>query len=61
MLDLTKKILHNVSFDPNLFRKELIKSLRWITDNEELRKFKEWCLQEFGSRYPTILQEVFVG
>jgi len=61
MLELAKKILKKVSFDPQLFRKELIKSLRWITDNEDLRKFKEWCLQEFGSKYPAILQEVFVG
>lgn len=61
MLELTKKILRNVSFDPTLFRKELIKSLNWIRDIEELKKFKDWCLNEFGSVYPAILQEVFIG
>jgi hypothetical protein len=61
MLELAKKILQKVSFDPQLFRKELIKSLRWIRDGEELNRFKEWCQFEFGSKYPAILQEVFVG
>ena len=48
MLDLTKKILTVVSFDAKLFQKELEKALKWITDAEELRKFKEWCISEFG-------------
>lgn len=61
MMELTKKILRNVSFDPKLFRKELIKSLRWISDVDELKRFKDWCQSEFGSKYPIILQEVFVG
>jgi hypothetical protein len=61
MLELTKKILRNVSFDPKLFRKELLKSLNWIRDIDELKKFKDWCLNEFGSIYPIILQEVFIG
>jgi hypothetical protein len=61
MLELAKKILQKVSFDPKLFRKELIKSLKWIHDGEELKRFKEWCQQEFGTKYPIILQEVFVG
>ena len=61
MLELAKKILQKVSFDPLLFRKELIKSLRWIRDGEELNRFKEWCQYEFCAKYPVILQEVFVG
>ncbi len=61
MLELAKKILQKVSFDPNLFRKELIKSLNWIRDGEELSRFKEWCQNEFGTKYPIILQEVFVS
>ena len=61
MLELAKKILQKVSFDPKLFRKELIKSLKWIHDGEELKRFKVWCQQEFGTKYPVILQEVFVG
>jgi hypothetical protein len=61
MLELAKKILQKVSFDPQLFKKELVKSLKWIRDGEELNRFKSWCQHEFGSKHPMILQEVFVG
>lgn len=61
MVELSKKILMKVSFDPSLFRKELLKALKWINDQEDVRRLKEWCQQEFGRKYPVILQEVFVG
>jgi hypothetical protein len=61
MLELTKKILLNVSFDPKLFRKELIKSLRWIKEGEDLNSFKTWCINEFKTVHPFILNEVFFG
>lgn len=59
MLDLTKKILTVVSFDAKLFQKELEKALKWITDAEELKKFKEWCISEFGLKYPMIIKKAF--
>jgi hypothetical protein len=59
MLELTKKILTKVSFDAFLFQKELNKALRWITDPEELKKFKSWCIKEFGKVYPTIIKKTF--
>lgn len=59
MLDFTKKILRSVSFDPQLFQKELYKALRWITDAEEIKKFQEWCISEFGSKYPVIIKQAF--
>lgn len=49
-----------VSFDPQLFQKELAKALRWITDSEEINKLREWCQKEFGRKYPMILQKAFV-
>lgn len=61
MLELTKKILTKVSFDANLFQKELEKALKWITDAEEIRKFQEWCIKEFGTTYPTIIKKAFVA
>jgi hypothetical protein len=60
MMELSKKILMKVSFDPKLFQKELLKALTWISDTEEIRKLKEWCQKEFGRKYPLILQKVFV-
>jgi hypothetical protein len=60
MLELTKKILKKVSFDAHLFQKELNKALKWITDAEELKKFQEWCILEFGSVYPLVIRKAFV-
>lgn len=60
MLELTKKILKTVSFDAQLFQKELNKALKWITDAEEIKKFQEWCIVEFGSIYPLIIRNAFV-
>ena len=59
MLDLTKKILRGVSFDAHLFQKELNKGLKWISDAEEIRRFQEWCITEFGSKYPSIINKAF--
>lgn len=59
MLELTKKILKKVSFDAYLFQKELNKALKWITDAEEVRKFREWCIVEFGSTYPVAIKNAF--
>lgn len=59
MLELTKTTLVNVSFDPNLFKKELHKALTWITDAHDLRKFKNWCVVEFGQKYPMIIRSAF--
>jgi len=59
MFELTKKILRNVSFDSQLFQKELYKALKWITDTEEVKRFREWCIVEFGSKYPGIINKAF--
>jgi len=60
MVELSKKILMKVSFDPHLFQKELAKALKWINNNEDITKLKEWCQMEFGRKYPLILQKAFV-
>lgn len=59
MFELTKKILRNVSFDAQLFQKELHKALKWITDAEEVHRFQEWCITEFGTTYPRIINRAF--
>ncbi len=60
MLELSKNILKKVSFDLNLFQKELKKALTWIQNSDDIAKFKEWCLKEFGHSHKLILQKVFV-
>lgn len=59
MVELSKKILVKVSFDRQLFHKELVKAIQWIKKSDELNSFKDWCMREFGHVYPNILQKVF--
>jgi hypothetical protein len=59
MVELSKKILLKVSFDQQLFHKELVKAVRWIKDHDELQVFREWCVVEFGHVYPGIIKKVF--
>lgn len=59
MFELTKKILVRVSFDPQLFQKELTKAIRWMTDTEEVQRLREWCIKEFGAIYPGIVHKAF--
>ncbi len=59
MLEYIKLILQKVSFDQNLFEKELKKSIRQLI-KEELEDLKRWCYDNFGDRYPAILNKCFV-
>lgn len=59
MQEFAKKILRSVSFDAQLFQKELRKTLKWITDAEEIKRFQEWCITEFGAKYPMIIRKAF--
>lgn len=57
MLELSKKILSKVSFDKNLFKKELSKSIRWLSKKEVIT-LKIWSLTTF-SKYKNTILEVF--
>ncbi|MAX05281.1 MAG: hypothetical protein CMD19_02325 [Flavobacteriales bacterium] len=57
MLEFSKKILSKVSFDKNLFKKELSKSIRWLTKKEVLT-LKIWALTTFA-QYKNIILEAF--
>ena len=57
MLEFCKKILEKVSFDKVLFRKELQKSITWISKHETA-VLKIWALTYF-SHYKETIQEVF--
>ena len=45
-LEYAKLILHKVSFDARLFRKELNKSLTWVS-REEAIHLKEWVVANY--------------
>ena len=58
MLELSKQILHKVSFDRHLFEKELRKAVRWIK-KDDLTTFKSWCVITFGVVYSDVIHQVF--
>ena len=57
MLEFTKKILSKVSFDKDLFKKELKKSTKWMS-KKELNLLKIWALTSF-SQYKKVIIDVF--
>ena len=57
MLEFSKKILTQVSFDKKLFKKELAKSVRWLS-KKEILNLKIWALTAFA-QYKDIILEVF--
>lgn len=58
MLDYTKTILHKVSFNKNLFHKELCKAISWLTPNDREMLY-DWCKSQFGDQYPLEIDEAF--
>lgn len=58
MLEYAKIILPKVTFSRFLFKKELLKCIRWMTPGE-MKELKRWCFNMFSHQYPDILQEAF--
>ena len=58
MLEYFKTILSKVSFDKNLFEKELLKAIKQLIA-EELKVFKQWCYEQFENVHGTILNRCF--
>lgn len=58
MLEHQKKVLLGISDDPCLFRKEIIKSLSWLSVKEAEELYK-WVKKEFGLYYAHIVGEIF--
>jgi len=57
-LELSQKILTNVSFDPQLFQKELRKALILLKPSERIL-LRVWALATFGTMYRQIILEVY--
>jgi len=51
MLEYSKSILEKVSFDPELFQKELKKALK-LLNPEEVRELILWCRAHFSYELP---------
>lgn len=59
MLEYFKTILSKVSFDPELFEKELMKAIRSLIP-EEVSKLKEWCYEKFSHVHLPIINYCFL-
>jgi hypothetical protein len=57
MLEQTKVVLSNVSFDLDLFKKELTKAIKWL-NNKEIISLKKWCKENFSGEYNKIAMEI---
>jgi len=58
MLKYTKIILQKVSFDRDLFKRELKKSIHWLKKDEVIA-LQTWCVLNFGAAYKDVISEVF--
>ncbi len=58
MLEYTKTVLEKVSFNRDLFKKELEKSKKSLKE-EEIIMLQSWCNNSFIEIYPDVLGEVF--
>lgn len=58
MLNYTEIILQKVSFNRELFKRELSKSLQWLRKEEETI-LRTWCVINFGAVYMDVINEVF--
>jgi hypothetical protein len=58
MFEYSKENLTKVSFDKELFRKELIKSIKWVTADER-KLLLLWCLATFQDKYGSIISQAF--
>ncbi|MDX2304973.1 MAG: hypothetical protein NW226_19335 [Microscillaceae bacterium] len=47
-----------MSFDENLFEKELRKSIQNL-ENKDLPQLKSWCDAKFGDLYPHLIDKTF--
>lgn len=60
MLKYTETILQKVSFNKELFKKELKKSIQWLK-KDELIILKTWCIINFGAIYGDVIRESFMN
>jgi hypothetical protein len=58
MLQYAETVLEKVSFNRELFRNELEKSIKWL-QNDEVRALKSWCILHFGALYMDVINDVF--
>ena len=60
MLEYFKTILDKVSFNQELFEKELRKAIRSLIPHE-VEELKKWCYENFSSEHKPVLASCFAN
>lgn len=58
MLEHQKKVLQNVSYNPDLFYKELVKSINWLPSHEVFKLYS-WVKLKFGATHYHVIKKAF--
>ncbi len=58
MLDHQKLILQQLSYDKELFRKEIVKSFKWLK-SYEIISLHRWLKENYYRTHRDVIQEVF--
>jgi len=59
MFELSKEVLEKVSFDRDLFKKELEKAIKWLRQSNEVKSLQKWCYAKFGHLYHDVITNSF--
>lgn len=59
MINYAKEILSKVSFDKNLFKRELRKFLTRANNDQERTELKSWVVGKFKQKHPDTIKEAF--
>ena len=58
MLEHQKLLLEKLSYDKELFRKEIVKSFKWLRSYEIISLHK-WLKENYGRTHADVIQEIF--
>lgn len=58
MLEHQKILLEQLSYDKGLFRKEIIKSFKWLKSYEIVQLYS-WLKEQYGSTHGEVIRDVF--
>jgi len=58
MLEHQKSILEELSYDKELFRKEIVKSFKWLKSYEILQ-LHHWLKESFGQTHGDVIKDIF--
>jgi len=58
MLEHQKMLLKQISYDKELFRKEIVKSFKWLK-SYEIILLRNWLKDNYGRTHSDVIQDVF--